>query len=86
MELAEQAEKLNRLVDENPQEAIRQALEPSGSIDIDMFKAAILVDAGGLLKDFESVIKGVRRTTGSNLAFCPAASLPEASLHSVPGQ
>lgn len=59
MELAEQTEKLNRLVDENPQEAIRQALELSGSINIDMLKAATLVDAGGLLKDFDSVFKGV---------------------------
>lgn len=59
MELAEQAETLNRLVDENPQEAIRQAQELSGSINIDMLKAAILVDAGGLLKDFDSVFKGV---------------------------
>lgn len=59
MELTEQAEKLNRLVEENPQEAIRQALELSGSINFDMLKAAILVDAGGLLKDFDSVFKGV---------------------------
>ncbi|MGF2686280.1 LA2681 family HEPN domain-containing protein [Marinobacter sp. DUT-3] len=59
MELAEQAESLNHLVDENPREAIRQALELSGNINIDLLKAAILVDAGGLLKDFDSVFKGV---------------------------
>ncbi|MGM0833532.1 MAG: LA2681 family HEPN domain-containing protein [Pseudomonadota bacterium] len=59
MELAEQAERLNRLIDENPREAIRQALELSGNINFDLLKAAILVDAGGLLKDFDSVYKGV---------------------------
>lgn len=59
MELAEQAERLNRLVDENPREAIREALELSGNINIDLLKAAILVDVGGLLKDFDSVFRGV---------------------------
>lgn len=59
MELDKRAERLHRLVDENPREAIREALKLSGNINFDLLKAAILVNAGGLLKDFESVLKGV---------------------------
>lgn len=59
MEITEQSERLTRLVDHNPSEAIRQALKLSGDISTDFVKATILVDAGGLLKDFDSVSKGV---------------------------
>lgn len=59
MELAEQANRLHRLVDENPSEAIRVALSLSGNVNVDLLKAAILVDAGGMNKDSEAILKGV---------------------------
>ncbi|MDW7746683.1 LA2681 family HEPN domain-containing protein [Halomonas sp.] len=59
MEFSERVEILHRLVDENPRQAVSEALDLSGNINVDLLKAAILVDAGGLLKDFESVLKGV---------------------------
>jgi len=59
VELAEQSNKLNRLLDKNPNEAIHEALNLSGSVNVDLLKAAILVDAGGMVKDFEAILKGV---------------------------
>ncbi len=59
MELAEQADRLHHLVDENPNEAIREALSLSGNVNVDLLKAAILVDAGGIAKDSEAILKGV---------------------------
>lgn len=58
-ELAEQANRLHRLVDVNPNEAIREALSLSGNVNVDLLKAAILVDAGGIAKDSEAILKGV---------------------------
>ncbi len=59
MEFGELAERLNRLIDEDPSEAIRQARELSGSINIDSLKAGTLVDAGSLLKDLDAILEGV---------------------------
>lgn len=59
MELDEHVERLNYLIDENPRKAICEAQSLSGDINIECLKAAILVDAGSLLKDFDSVFKGV---------------------------
>jgi len=59
VELAEQANRLHLLMDENPNEAIREALNLSGNVNVDLLKAAILVDAGVMIKNFEAILKGV---------------------------
>lgn len=59
MEFSEREQRLHRLIDENPREAVREALELSGNANVELLKAAVLIDAGGLLKDFEAVLNGI---------------------------
>lgn len=59
MEIAHTAERLERLIDDDPAQAINEALQLSGNIEIELMKAAILVDAGALVKDYDAVFKGV---------------------------
>ena len=59
VDLADTSEKLQRLLDDDPTKAIDEALKLSGNIKIDLLKAAIFVDAGAMLKNFEVVVKGV---------------------------
>lgn len=59
MELADISEKLKRLIDDDPAKAINEALDLSGNINLELLKAAILVDAGVLIKNYDVVVKGV---------------------------
>jgi len=59
MELADISEKLQRLIDDDPAKAISEALQLSGNINFELLKAAILVDAGALVKNYDVVVKGV---------------------------
>ena len=59
MELADISEKLQRLIDDDPAKAISEALQLSGNINLELLKAAILVDAGALVKNYEVVVEGV---------------------------
>ena len=59
MEIADTAEKLQRLIDDDPFQAIKEALQLSGNIETELMKAAILVDAGELVKDYDAIFKGV---------------------------
>lgn len=60
METADTAEKLQRLIDDDPIKAINEALQLSGNTETELMKAAILVDAGELVKDYDTVLKGVQ--------------------------
>lgn len=59
MDLTETAEKLQRLLDEEPEKAIDEASKLSGNINVELLKAAIFVDAGAMLKRFDVVVRGV---------------------------
>lgn len=59
MELTDISEKLQRLIDDDPAKAISEALQLSGNINLELLKAAILVDAGALVKNHEVIVKGV---------------------------
>lgn len=59
MDLASTSKKLQRLLDDDPTKAIDEALKLSGNINIELLKAAIFVDAGAMLKNFDVVVKGV---------------------------
>ncbi|MFD2205947.1 LA2681 family HEPN domain-containing protein [Kiloniella antarctica] len=53
------SEELSKLLDDDPEKAIDEALKLSGNIKVELLKAAIFVDAGGMLKNFDVVLKGV---------------------------
>lgn len=59
MEIADTAEKLQHLIDDDPFQAVKEALQLSGNIETELMKAAILVDAGELVKDYDAIFKGV---------------------------
>jgi tetratricopeptide (TPR) repeat protein len=59
VEIADIAEKLKGLIDDDPDKAIREALQLSGNINLELLKAAILVDAGAMVKNHDAVLKGV---------------------------
>lgn len=59
MEIADISEKLQRLIDDDPAQAINEALQLSGNINFELLKAAILVDAGSMVKSHDAVLKGV---------------------------
>lgn len=59
MEIADISEKLQRLLDDDPAQAINEALKLSGNINFELLKAAILVDAGAMVKNHDAVLKGV---------------------------
>ena len=60
MEIADISEKLQRLLDDDPAQAINEALKLSGNINFELLKAAILVDAGAMVKNHDVVLKGVK--------------------------
>lgn len=68
MEIADIAEKLQGLIDDDPDKAISEALQLSGNINLELLKAAILVDAGAMVKSHDAVLKGVEifRNTVNN--------------------
>lgn len=59
MDIADISEKLQRLIDDDPAQAINEALQLSGNINFELLKAAILVDAGAMVKNHDAVLKGV---------------------------
>ncbi|WP_339673979.1 LA2681 family HEPN domain-containing protein [Dasania marina] len=59
MGIADIAEKLQGLIDDDPDKAISEALQLSGNINLELLKAAILVDAGAMVKSYDAVLKGV---------------------------
>lgn len=59
MEIADISEKLQRLIDGDPVRAINEALQLSGNINFELLKAAILVDAGAMVKNHDAVLKGI---------------------------
>jgi tetratricopeptide (TPR) repeat protein len=59
VDLADKSEKLQILLDDDPEKAIDEALKLSGNINVDLLKAAIFVDAGAMLKNFDVIVKGV---------------------------
>lgn len=59
MDLTEVSKKLQRLIDDDPVKAIDEAIKLSGNINVELLKAAIFIDAGVILKNFEMVAKGV---------------------------
>jgi hypothetical protein len=59
VEIADISEKLQRLIDDDPDQAINEALQLSGNINFELLKAAILVDAGAMVKNHDAVLKGV---------------------------
>tara|TARA_R110001583_G_scaffold148245_1_gene300194 strand:+ start:1920 stop:3434 length:1515 start_codon:yes stop_codon:yes gene_type:complete len=60
VEIADISEKLQRLLDDDPAQAINEALKLSGNINFELLKAAILVDAGAMVKNHDVVLKGVK--------------------------
>lgn len=60
METTDTVEKLQHLIDDDPAQAINEALLLSGDIETELMKAATLVDAGELVGDYKSVFKGVQ--------------------------
>jgi hypothetical protein len=59
VELADISKRLQHLLDDDPTTAISEALELSGNINFELLKAAILVDAGAILKSYDVVVEGV---------------------------
>ncbi|MDC9501696.1 LA2681 family HEPN domain-containing protein [Pseudoalteromonas sp. Angola-18] len=59
MEIVEISEKLLGLIDDAPNQAIHEALQLSGNISFELLKAAILVDAGAMVKNHNVVLQGV---------------------------
>lgn len=59
MEQDDISDKLQRLIDDDPAKAISEAFQLSGDIGLELLKAAILVDAGALVKNYDVVAKGV---------------------------
>jgi tetratricopeptide (TPR) repeat protein len=59
VELADISKRLQHLLDDDPTTAISEALELSGNINFELLKAAILVDAGAILKNYDVVVEGV---------------------------
>ncbi len=55
MNIASISESLQRLLDDNPADAIAEASKLDGGINIDLLKATIFVDGGAMLKDFDVV-------------------------------
>lgn len=47
------------MIDDDPAKAISEALELSGNINFELLKAAILIDAGAFLKNYDAVFEGV---------------------------
>lgn len=59
METTNIREKLNRLIDDDPVQAINEALQLSENNENKFLKAAILVDAGVLVRNYDAVLEGV---------------------------
>lgn len=59
MDIADTSEKLQMLIDDDPDQAINEAMQLSGNINFELLKAAILVDAGAMVKNHDAVLKGV---------------------------
>lgn len=59
MEIADISERLQGLIDDDPVQAINEALQLSGNINFELLKAAILVDAGATVKNRDAILKGV---------------------------
>lgn len=59
LELEELLKKLQTLLDGDPEKAINEALKINGDIRFQFLKAAILIDAGAIVKDKSSVTLGV---------------------------
>lgn len=59
MEIAHTVERLQRLIDDDPAQAIEEALQLSGNMEVELMKASVLIDAGALVKDYDAVLKGV---------------------------
>lgn len=59
MEIVDISKKLQILIDDDPNEAIKKALELSGNVNFELLKASILVDAGAIIKDYDTVLIGV---------------------------
>jgi hypothetical protein len=57
--IASISDNLQRSLDDNPANAIAEASKLDGNINIELLKAAIFVDGGAILKDFDVVAKGV---------------------------
>ena len=59
MELTDITKKLERLTDDNPNQAIKEALQLSGDIYLELLKAATLVNAGEIVKNSDAIRTGV---------------------------
>jgi len=59
VELADISKRLRHLIDDDPARAISEALQLMGNINLELLKAAILIDAGALLKNYDAVVEGV---------------------------
>lgn len=59
MNIADIAEKLRGLIDDDPAQAINEALQLSGNTNLELLKASILVDAGAMVKNYHAILKGV---------------------------
>lgn len=59
MELSDISEELKNLIDDDPVQAITKALKLSGNVKVELLKAAVLVDAGAMVKNHDAITKGV---------------------------
>lgn len=68
MEITDISRKLQKLLDDDPAQAIVEALQVSGNIKFELLKAAILIDAGAVVGNYDVILNGVeiyRRAVGS---------------------